>query len=57
MEIQIRIAFETEVPALAVEAFMDSILSHIRLHALRQELGTPRLMAQMSAPLAPRWPA
>ena len=48
MEIQIKIEFETEVAGDVGEAFMDSILDHIRLSALRRGLGTPRLMSQMT---------
>ena len=60
MEIQIKIEFETEVAGDVGDAFMESILDHIRLSALRRGLGTLRLMAQMAFPPIkpiPRWPA
>ena len=60
MKIDSQIEFDIDVAGEAGEAFMDSILDHIRLSALRRGLGTPRLMSQMAFPPIkpiPRWPA
>lgn len=60
MKIDIQIEFYVDVSGEAGEAFMDSILDHIRLSALRRGLSTLRLMAQMAFPPIkpiPRWPA